>query len=206
MDANMFGITDADVEEFTLEPTADEIQLEDVDELIKKYEFATMDSDWIERAKIIAMLPGLDDPVKVACIFMGFPHIISQVFFLHAVMQGEATVHNAIMLFTVYCTAVGLKVYEISAWVAFYFGIGVFQQDNLMATLTEQDPSIGPGPLMPLIGMGSGVNLEITLKLMSRMQPFLEAQGIVFGSDKSLLQNLGEEVLDISHYAPDKPV
>ena len=205
---NIFGITEDDIVAFEaaqneIPPKLTEARAE-LEALAREYTASLDDPEWYARAKIIAMLPGLENRMKAAAIFLGFPHLMGQVFLIHTIAQGSLTTTDALVSFTLYCKAVGISQAEISSWLALYFSLGILGRAEGHNTGTLDDSTVIPGGTMYALAVASASNLQATLETMEYMVPYLETLGIEFGSDPALLANLVEDpVTSIDSLAPD---
>lgn len=206
---NFFGITEEDIAEFTLSPEEHEAAVQEsmdsARELAGQFLSTMKDPEWLERAHLIARLPGLESHVKTACIFLGLPHVLGQMFFIHAVATGQVDATRAVLIFTSYCQLINLPTYEISSWIAFFFGLGVLEQTDVTEAVTYEalqgSTFIAAGPMARILSKGTATNLNVMLETMLKLEKVLEEMGIVFTEDESLLA--AEDVVDISSLAPE---
>ena len=201
---NLFGITEEDIENFQEEPEIDfaDIAAPELEHLREVLEHYKDNTAWMEKARLIASLPGLDDRLKAGCIFMGLPHFLGLTFLVHGVGKKELSPYQAVAMFHLYCDLIGMESEEISHWFGFFFGLGVLPKEALMATTEEDLIAIAsPGSLTTIIAVATHGVMSSLILTTELLQPMLEELGIDFWEDDSLLEAY-TNVVSIEDLAP----
>lgn len=220
---NVLGITKEDIDSFEDDAQASnvysdkiaQLTAEDVETLLDQDE----DGSWKIRAQKIAMLPGLDNNVKIACMILGVENVLGQLFLIHGAAEGLGA-QEALHAYSVFCEAVGIPTSQTTSWVAFYFFCGVLGNQAPAGEIKNLAGMFAPGqveigPMAKILSAYSAPALELLMESLGVLQPLVEAHGIEFGEDEGLLdavadrrlarlEAMSEGVIDISALAPDK--
>ena len=201
---NNFGITQEDIDGFTPEDEESEEPFQLKMEQLGQELTGMLDNPrWIAQAKMIARLPGLSEPVKLACIFLGPGATLSQLLLLHLPARGTIKLKQGLTGFQTYCELLGIPAHRIAEWVAFYFTMGVLEQlpseeDSTMEPTVMDKTTMAQGPLAPML---SSLNYDTTTFLWNSLLHFKESlieRGVEFVQDKSM------RIINIDDLAPDK--